>query len=432
MPAVKSLDDEKIPYETLDFLYEKSRNYDALAEKMAREVRRRAKEGTICYCIDGSAAEDEAARKLLAKKAKLIDGKSKASHFAALSGIGGDYTAVSAFHIDGQPLSLPLVVYDLTRENVSDVKLLLSERFGDEAETVFINGSQAKTIPLYEADRQEDFGAMMGLVVKRIPLLARTRFDFSDVISILKRLRAPDGCPWDRAQTHESIRENAVEEAYELVDAIDCKDSEKILEESGDVLMQAVFHALIEEEQGHFSLTDMISGLCEKLITRHSHIFGTDTAASAEGALALWDKNKMKEKHQTLYSDSVNDVPLCFPALLRAQKVCKRVEKGGWDPSTIENAGEKLKEEYAELLESYRSGDKEKISSELGDFLLSAAWLARAVGADAETALADAVKKVQKRYTVYEALVRADGKDPVNLTKEERDFYYGGAKDETS
>ncbi len=431
-PAVRSLDDEGVAYETFDGFYENSRSYDALAGKIARAVRQCGKEGTVCYCTDGSASEDAAAQLLLKGRAKLIDGKSKASHFAALAGIGGNYTALSAFSVPDLPLSLPLVVYDLTDGNVSDVKLRLAEEFGDEAKAVLFDGAFRKDIPLYEADRRKGFGALSGLVIKDIPLLEKKRFSFGDAVGILKRLRAPDGCPWDRVQTHESIRENAVEEAYELVDAIDCKDPEKICEEAGDVLMQALFHTLIEEERGNFSVTDMLSALCEKLITRHTHVFGNDKASSADGALSVWDKNKMKEKRQETFSDAVNDVPLCFPALLRAQKICKRVEKGGWDPADVGTAGEKLREEYGELLEAYRSGEKERISSELGDLLFSAAWLARAVGADAETALADTVKKVQKRYTEYEALVRADGKDPLALTKEERDRYYGRVKDENA
>ena len=415
-PALKTLQDEKIAYEMLSA----EGGISVIEEKIASFG-----QGTLCFCFEGSGTDDETARFLIEQKhATLLGGRSKAAYFAALAGLGGDFLSVSARRIHETELSLPLVVYDLGQAELETVKQCLTARFGGNVEVTLIEGGKARNMPLKE------IGVCMraGLVIKEIPLLERERFGFSDVVNILKRLRAPDGCPWDRVQTHESIRENAIEEAYELVDAIDCKDGAKMCEEAGDVLMQALFHALIEEEKGGFTIADMLTGLSRKLITRHTHVFGTDKAKNADGALSLWDENKRKEKGQTRYSDSVNDVPLCFPALLRAQKVCKRVEKGGWDASTLENAEKELFGEFAELKDAVARGDKEEIAGELGDLLFSCAFLARAVGEDAETALADTVKKVQRRYTAYETLVRQDGKDPLTLTKEERDFYYGRCK----
>ena len=425
--------EEGISFRTLDFVYEKSRNFDTLAKNLAREVKAASEGKNICYCVEGGVSEDRAAQILRRDKSvAVIEGVSKAAKAAAEAGLCGAYQAVSAYEIAEHKLSLPLVVYDLNDELLAgDVKLYLSEKFGDEAPAFYSDGAAGRKIRLYEADRQKAYGPLESLVVYDMPLLEKKRFDFDDFVEILRRLRAPDGCPWDRAQTHESIRINAIEEAYELVDAIDSGDSDKLREESGDVLMQAAFHALMEEEKGVFTVGDMLTELCEKLITRHTHVFGTDKAAGADGALSVWEKNKMTEKHQTTYSDAVNDVPECFPALLRAQKIAKRVEKGGWDESTIENIEPKIREEYLELMEACKKGDKEEISSELGDLLLCMAWLARAVGADGEMALLDTVKKVQKRYTAYEKYVRADGKDPTKLTQEEKDYYYGRAKQNT-
>ncbi len=429
IPSAQTLDDEGIHYETLDFLYEKSRNYDTLTKKLAAEVRRRAKGRHVCYCVDGSAGEDAAAQLLLGRGAAVVDGRSKAAYFASKAGLSGDYTAVSAFALSGARLVRPLVVYDLTRDNAADVKLLLAEAFGDEAPAQLVSGGEAVPIPLYEADRGADY-SFAGLVLPEEDVLQKKRFGFEDLIWILRRLRAPDGCPWDRVQTHESIRINAIEEAYELVDAIDLKDPDKMREEAGDVLMQSLFHTLIEEEKGNFTVTDMLTELCEKLITRHTHVFGQDKASGAEGALTVWEKNKMTEKHQTTYSDAVNDVPECFPALLRAQKIAKRVEKGGWDPATLENFEQKFREEYEELLEAHRSGDGARISEELGDVLFCTVELGRAMGADCEQSLLDTVKKMQRRYTKYESLVLADGKDVHELSDEEKNEYYRRAKNE--
>ena len=429
IPAAHSLKDENIRYETFDLLYERSRNYDTLAKKIVAEVRRRGREKNICYVVDGSPSEDAAACMLLkSPRVKCIGGRSKAEYFASLAKIGGDYMTVSAFAAGGAKLTLPLVVYDLTEDNIGDVKLLLSEKFGDEAPAVLLSDGKKKALPLYEIDR-EKIGFLTGLVLKNQDLLSKKRFDLDDFVTILRRLRAPDGCPWDKVQTHESIRINAIEEAYELVDAIDRKDPDRMCEEAGDVLMQALFHTVMEEERGNFTVTDMLSELCLKLITRHTHVFGNDSAASAEGALSVWEKNKMTEKHQSTYSDAVNDVPQCFPALLRAQKVAKRMEKGGWDPATVENFEKKFREEYAELMEAVKIDNKSQISEELGDVLFCTVELGRAVGADCELALLETVKKAAARYNAYEALVLADGKDVHALTDEEKDYYYKRAKD---
>ncbi len=428
-PAAQSLCDEGIPFETLDFVYEKSRSFDTLTKNLVAEIKRRAAGCELCYCVEGSVTEDRAAS--LLKGARIIEGASKSGAAAAAAGLTGGYLAVSAYELAEKTLTLPLVVYDLDdRLLAGDVKLLLAERFGDEAPACYIEGDRADKLPLFEIDRQAEYSPRTALVLYDVPLLEKKRFGFEDFVAVLRRLRAPDGCPWDRVQTHESLRVNAIEEAYELVDAIDLSDPAKICEEAGDVLMQSVFHTLLEEEAENFTVTDMLSAVCEKLITRHTHVFGKDKAAGAEGALSVWEKNKMAEKHQTTYSDAVNDVPECFPALLRAQKVAKRVEKGGWDPATFENFEKKFREEYAELKEAVAAGDKAAVCEELGDVLFCAAELGRAVGEDCEMCLLDTVKKMQKRYTVYEKLVRADGKDPTALSPAERDIYYGRAKHE--
>ncbi len=422
---MQTLKDANIRYTTADSLYASSRNYDTFARKLAAEIRRRAKGRRVAYCVDGGASEDATARLLHADT--VFEGVSKGSYYAAKAKFYGGYSAVSAFWLAEKRVALPLVVYDLTKSNSGDVKLLLAERFGDEIPAIFFTEHGQIEAPLYELDR---VGALAA-AIPEVPLLEKKRFDFEDFVEILRRLRAPDGCPWDRVQTHESIRINAIEEAYELVDAIDRKDPARMCEEAGDVLMQALFHTLIEEDAGGFSVGDMVSGVCEKLITRHTHVFGTDRAQGADGALAVWEKNKMTEKHQTTYSDAVNDVPACFPALLRAQKIAKRMEKGGWDAATVENFEKKFREEYAEFREALASGERARIEEELGDVLFCTVELGRMAGEDCEMALLDTVKKLQRRYTAYEALVRADGKDVHALSVAEKDAYYKRAKDDT-
>lgn len=420
-----------VEHETLDEIYERSRKYDTLNEKLAKAVAASG-DGTV-YCVDGAASEDnsvKALQKKLRGKLTVVDGVSRISSIATAAGFAGcSYTGVSAYEMTEAAASGllrgNLVVYDIDdRALASDVKLLLGNAYGEETEITYYIGGVGKKLPIYELDRQTAYDYSSAVAVREIPLLDKTRFTVEDLQKIIVLLRKPDGCPWDRVQTPKTIKMNAVEEAYELVDAIDADDDDKILEETGDILMQAVFHAVMKEEQGAFDWTDVATGVCEKLITRHTHVFGKDGATDASSALNVWEKNKMKEKHQQTYASAVNDVPKVFPALLQAQKVAKRVEKGGWGFADLAEIEAKLKEEYAELKEAYASGDQKSVKEELGDFLLAAAGLAREVGADAEEALLDAVKKLKKRFTAYENAVLADGKDVNALTQEEKEAYY--------
>lgn len=430
-----------VPHETLDFVYEKCRTFETLNKRLADEVLKYRE--NVAYLVDGAASEDNSAKAILRragkKNVRVIDGVSKIGAIAALSCFKGcSYQAVSA--CDAQEiaseegLSAPLIVYDIDGADLAaDIKLLLSDKFGEETKVSFIrlNEGKAKKIPLFELDRQKRYDDSCAVAVERIGLLRKKRFGVTDLLTILRFLRDPeDGCPWDRVQTNESIRMNAVEEAYELLDAINLKDDDKILEESGDLLMQTAFHAVLKEESGAFDFTDVTTALCEKLITRHTHVFGKDAATDATDALKVWDKNKMTEKSQSTYAQSVCDVPNCFPALLQAQKVAKRVARGGWDEPTFEEARAALNDELDELRQAVQNNDEKATAEELGDALFCMASLSRAVGADGEEALLDSVKKIQRRYTAYENAVLADGKDVNSLTKKERDFYYAACKAE--
>lgn len=219
-----------------------------------------------------------------------------------------------------------------------------------------------------------------------------------------------------------------IEEAYELVDAVDSKDDSKILEEAGDVLMQGAFHSVIAEERGAFTPEDVLSAVCEKLIFRHSHIFGKDKAENEAGALSVWEKNKREEKGQKTASDTVKDVPAAFPAVMRAQKTAKRAAKFGYDFKDAAEAGEKVKEELAELLSAVKEGDKAHISEEAGDLLFSAVNVARLAGADGEMSLKESTDKFVRRFCATEALVLADGRKMEELDAETLWKYYEEAK----
>ena len=208
----------------------------------------------------------------------------------------------------------------------------------------------------------------------------KDRYDFEDYRALIHHLRAPGGCPWDREQTHESIRRNVLEEAYETAQAIDSGDKENLKEELGDLMMQVLFHADIEEDAESFTVDDVIDGACKKLVFRHPHVFGNVTAENSEAVLQTWDVQKMAEKGQKSVTDTMLSVPETLPALWRAEKILKKAENGGIAQPDCEAAAQAL---HA-AVEAFTASSAE---DKLGDALFAAVAAARAAGIDPETAL---------------------------------------------
>lgn len=420
-----------VDYIALDSVYERSRSFSTLNKNLAKAVVEEEKKGNVVYCVDGSAQEDNSVKLLLKRKnIEIVDGVSKASAIASAAKLTAcSYLSLSAYDVsDYKRRTLPLIVYDIDNDFIAgDVKLALCDLIGEETQVKFIRDGKVSEIKLYELDRQGKYDYTCALVAEESPLTERKRFDLVDLQDIIVRLRRPDGCPWDKVQTPESIKTSPVEEAYELMEAVNLKDDGKILEETGDILLQSVFYAVMKEEEDAFTLSDVLTAECEKMITRHTHIFGKDHANSEAEALNVWERNKMAEKRQKSYSEAVNDVPNTFPALLRAQKVAKRMAKGGWSLQDID--GRRLGEEAEEFLAAYRAGDSVGCKEKLGDLLMTLVQWARTADIDAEETLLDTVEKVKKRFRVFENLALADGKDPAALSEEERKIYCRRARE---
>lgn len=435
--SYQSVLDLNVEHICLDEIYEKSRSFKTLADNLAKAVVS-AGENAV-YLVDGAASEDYSVKALLRKtrgRAQIVDGVSKVTALASAAKFKTcSYAAVSAYELAEKArageLTLPLIVYDMDdRALAGDCKLLLGNLFGEETDALFITGGKVKKTPLYTIDRQKEYDYSSAVAIEKRELLEKTRFTLDDLKEIIVRLRKPDGCPWDRVQTNDSIKMSAVEEAYELVDAIDQGDDDKILEETGDILLQAVFHAVLKSETGAFDLTDVLTGICTKLITRHTHVFGADKAKDDESALRVWEKNKMAEKGQDTFAKAVNDVPKCFPAAMRAQKVGKRAAKAGMDFASVEAAAKRLQEELKEFFTAIESGDKNETEKELGDLLFAAVNIGRKAGVDCEKALKESVDRFAARFTKAEEKALADGKDVTKLSEEEWDGYYLAAKRE--
>ena len=252
-------------------------------------------------------------------------------------------------------------------------------------------------------------------------------YNVQDLEEIVRILRAPGGCPWDAEQTHASIRRNFLEEAYEAVEAIDEQNPEHLKEELGDVLLQVLFHARMEQEDGRFGLDDVADGICKKLIYRHPHVFG-DVAVSGTGeVLTNWEELKRKEKGQATNTDALEAVARSLPALWRAEKVQKKAKKAGFDWPDISGALDKLSEELSELKQAVAQGTN--VEEELGDLLFSAVNVSRFLKADPEDALNGATDKFIGRFRKVEAQAAAQGRSMEGMTLEELDKLWECAKE---
>ncbi len=231
------------------------------------------------------------------------------------------------------------------------------------------------------------------------------KYRAEDLLKIMDLLRSQEGCPWDRAQTHQSIRRNMLEEAYEVAEAIDQNDPAHLKEELGDVLLQVVFHARMAEEEGLFTFDDVVDGICKKLVFRHPHVFGTVDAGDPEKALASWEAQKREEKGQKTAGDALDAVARSLPALMRAEKLQDKARKAGFDWPETGPALDKLSEEVDELKAAVR-GDG-NVEEELGDLLFAAVKVGRFAGLDSELALHAACEKFIRRFRRVEALAGA-------------------------
>ena len=256
----------------------------------------------------------------------------------------------------------------------------------------------------------------------------KEHYDIQDLIAVMALLRAPGGCPWDREQTHQSIRRNMLEEAYEAVEAIDQDDPEHLKEELGDVLLQVVFHAQMAQEAGRFTFADVVDGVTQKMVFRHPHVFGSVHAENTDQALDTWDAQKREEKDQRTAGDTLDAVARSLPALIRAEKVQNKAAKAGFDWPEAGPALEKVAEEARELQRAAQ-GDGDA-AEELGDLLFAAVKAGRFLGLDSEQALHQACEKFIRRFRRVESLCGGTPMDQLPLSQLE-DFWSQAKHEET-
>ncbi len=422
---------EGLAFVSMDDLYEQAENFDLLHAAIAA----RLVSGTSCvYAVMGGGCYLQLpAIRQAADKAgfsvRVLPGVS----YAAAAFPDVQQAAVFTAGALGRPdPDRALLIEELDHRIVAGgCKLALLEHYPASHPIVLATLQKdgryrRRTIALWELDQQRTYGAASVLYVKEAPFDVRDRYDYTDLCRVIARLRAPGGCPWDREQTHDSLKKPLIEECYELVDAIDGGDDGHLIEELGDVWMQVVMHAAIAAEQGRFTEHDVADAIVKKLVYRHPHIFGDVTVSDSAEVLKNWDALKRKEKHQSSETEVLKSVPRAFPALMRAQKVQKKAAKIGFDFATPGAAFDKIREETRELSSAMSAGDG--VEREAGDLLFSVVNVIRLLGLDAEACMQQAADKFIGRFGEMERLAREDGNELAALSLAQQDEYWEKAK----
>ena len=430
------LREEGISFSDFDALYDEYEDFDALHAEMARRLWQAAAEKPVTFAVI-DAQTDGAVRALRSSrpedgKVTILPGVTMADSCLALlpeefeqSGSVRILPAMDALTAAPDPAT-PLLVTELfDRILASDLKLRLSELYGDEAMIVIFPTSakinrKPLVIPLMELDRQRTYDHTVCVYIPAMGLKQRERYCFDDLLQVMHTLRQQ--CPWDGEQTHETLRKYLLEEAYEAVGAIDEDDMDHLADELGDVLLQIVFHADIAQEFGEFSIGDVTTAIVRKLIYRHAHIFGDVHCDTADEVAQSWEKLKKAEKGLTTQASVLADVSQGLPALMRAAKVQKKAAQVGFDWDTAMEALPKVHEEADEVLAELEAGRDP--GEELGDLLFSCVNVARLAGQEPELLLKAATEKFIRRFTAMENLIISDEKSLEDLTLAEMDVYW--------
>ena len=447
-PMMTLFAEDNINYTSFDYIYEKHDQfpnvYKEIVETLIAEVNQ-CTEGEIVYALPGHPMVAESTvQQLIARcdeagiELEIIGGESfldaafTALQFDPIEGfVLLDAADLKAHLLQPELHTLIGQVYD--QFTASDVKLALSEKYGDDYEVVVGHAlgipeqQQMIKVPIHELDRLDGYHNLSLIYVPRSEHEELRNRSFERLHEIVAALRNPDGgCPWDIEQTHQSIRKNFIEELYEALEAIDEDDPEKMQEEFGDVLLQIMLHSQMEEELGSFNVFDVLETLNKKLIYRHPHVFGDTAAKSAEDALQSWEAMKAKEQQANGIAEQrkskLDGIPKDLPATLTAHKLQKKAAKVGFDWDTIEPVLAKIKEEIAELEEAIANLDEREQMKELGDLMFAVINAARFINADPEEALAYTNIKFKRRFQYIEEQLRINGKtfDDTDLIEMDR------------
>jgi tetrapyrrole methylase family protein/MazG family protein len=412
--AAKWLENNNIEFTSLDNLYESSQNFDELNKKAADTVIKKAKSDTVCYAVL-NASTDESVNILFRQyeNIKIIPAVSEASNYMARSNISGQCIISTASELNVHEAQFPICILELDNQLLtSDCKLKLLPYYGEGAKTVFFENesADARMLSLTELDRQSVYSHRSAAIVFPNEILKKTRFDMEDLLNLMRILRSPGGCPWDKKQTHQSLRKYLIEEAYEAALAIDEEDDAHMQEELGDVLLQIALHSVIGEEYGTTSFPDIATDICKKMIERHSHVFFDDeqSYSDAEEVKDSWEKTKQEKRGNVLASDAMKEVKRGMPPLLRAEKIQKIASMAGYEFDKPQELLLKLSEDAEKA--AAKLNKSQDLSAEIGDLLFMCINISRLCGLDAEKSLNMATEKLINRFAHMEKDAKSCGK----------------------
>ncbi len=424
-PVLEELQKDGLTFASFDDTYEDHDQFETVYESIVSQLLEAAKKTDVVYAVPGHPLLAERTVQLLLEKEKtghaVLDIKGGQSFLDAtfnalkIDPIEG-FQCVDATSLKREELQflnhiLLCQVYDSMI--ASEVKLTLLEDLPADYPVTIVTaaGSEKEkvvTVALEDLDRKVEVDNLTSVYLAPVQK-ENLNHTFFRLREIIKELRGPDGCPWDRKQTHESLRKYLIEEAYEFIDAVDHADDDHMVEELGDVLLQIMLHSQIGEDEGYFSVDDVILSITEKMIRRHPHVFQDVKVEGTEDVLKNWDAIKQEEKGKTPVS-MLDSVPGSFPALLQAEELQKKAAKVGFDWDDVQLVIEKVKEEWQEFEEARANEDKEEMEKEFGDWLFAITNLARHYKINSETALQRTNRKFRMRMKAMEEAADLKGR----------------------
>ena len=468
-PTVAELAKQGVKYTSCDDLYEAGASFEEVYQNVVTRVLTAAHKGDVVYAVPGSPLVAEKTVVLLREQAKAqnLELAIKPSmSFLDLAYVALGIDPIAGLRIiDAQDFGAiadagqyPLMITQVYSQLVaSDLKIALMENLPDEYELYFLRNmgledEECRPVKLFELDRQPKIDHLTSVYIppmgedENMPcgimafgedeeeeavenMVDTDSFDDVDIqplVDVMRTLREPGGCPWDREQTHASIRSNMIEEVYEYLEAVDAEDTEGMREELGDILMQIVFHARMAEEAGRFDLQDVIDEVVDKLIRRHPHVFGETKVTGSDEVLVNWEAIKKTEKTERKHV--LDGVTQGLPALLRAYKLQSKAAKVGFDWPDVKGVWDKVQEELAELQEALASGDRAAAENELGDVLFALVNYARHQKIEPEVALNGTNNRFAKRFAHVESCVEESGKAWQDFSLDELDQFWDEAK----
>ncbi|WP_077625208.1 nucleoside triphosphate pyrophosphohydrolase [Sediminibacillus massiliensis] len=438
-PVIDSLKEEGIQFVGFDEVYERNDTFEAVYEQITARLMEAAERQPVIYTVPGHPMLAERTVQLLLEKdteVKIVGGQSYLDDLFTALKIdpieGFQFVDATSFKRNELEYRHHLVFCQVYDEFIaSEVKLALLEDLPHDHPVTIVEAAgsgdeKVVTVPLVELDQT---ATLSNLTSVYIPPVEETELNhqFFRLREVIAELRGPNGCPWDRKQTHESLRKYLLEEAYEFIEAVNMEDDEAMVEEIGDVLLQVMLHSQIGEDEGFFTIDDVINTITTKMIRRHPHVFGDVKADTAEDVVQNWEQIKKQEKGEAATS-FLDGIPSDLPQLLQSEELQKKAAKKGFDWDSVEPIWAKVEEELGEWKRAIDTGSLEEMEKEGGDVLFAIVNLARYYKINPEIALSRTNQKFKSRFAYIEQRAAEIQKDMDDMTLEEMDGYWNEAK----